>query len=125
MKLAVYTRYWTSLTWFTLIVLSVGLYTLYIWVANLIDIFVIYQTIQEVFKTPQFYLVVALNVGCVFLFEAMFVYVQKEYFTQASDYLRVLSKKGQINNEQKLEKIENLMARKKKKQPKSIHYTFT
>ena len=95
--------------WFTLVVCSVGLYTAYIWIANLIDIFEVYQTIQELFKTPQFYLIVALNVGCVFLFEAMYVYLQKEYFTQTGDFLRALVARGQEDDPNKLKNLEMII----------------
>ena len=106
MKLAIYTRYWTGLTWFMLVVMSIGLYTIYIWVADLIDIFIVYRTILMVFKTPQFYLTVALSLGCVLLSEAMFVYIKTEYFTEPGDFLRALRTKGQEDDPKKLDKIE-------------------
>lgn len=109
-----YTKYWTWVTWFTLLVFSVVLYIAYIWIANYIDIFIVYETIQMLFKTPQFYLVVALNFGCVFLFEAMYVYVQKEYFTQTGDFLRELARKKQEDDPTKLQKIEKLINKPKK-----------
>ena len=118
--MAVYTRYWTWLSWFALIVLSVGLYTVYVWVANLFDVFQVYQTIQVVFRTPQFYLATALNFGCVLLAEAMYVYVKKEYFTQTSDFLRDLSKRGKADDPKKLQKVESVIVTKRNKSIESF-----
>lgn len=97
--------------WLSLIVLSIGLYIAYVWVASEIELLNVYKTTLMLFSTPHFYLICALNTGIVFLADSLYVYVKKEYFTETVDYLRAMVKKGVDDDVEKFDKIE-VIARK-------------
>ena len=79
------------------------------WLANLVDAFVVYQTTLKLFSTSHFYFIVALNVGVVFLADSFYVFIKKEYFTETVDFLKAMINRGQEDNEGKLGKLEQLI----------------
>lgn len=115
-KLAIYTRYWTAIMWFCLLVTSLGVYLGYIWITNYMDIFLIWCTVEMLFSTPHFYLIVLLNTGCIFFIEAMYIYLKREYYTETTDFITSLVKSKQENNETKFDRVEeNLIEYRKKR----------
>ena len=123
-KLALYTKFWTSLMWIMLILLSVGLYIAYMWLAGEVAYFIVYQTTAKLFSTYDFYLIVALSVGVVFLADTSYIYIKKEYFTETVDYLKAIVKKGQEDDRSKLEMIEHIAMRSKARKGNSTELSM-
>lgn len=92
--------------WFALIITSIGIYIAYLWFADTMDEYPIARTANMLFTTPHFYLIVLMNLTIVLLLETMYIYIKKEYYTEAADYIVSLVKNNNEGDHQKFERIE-------------------
>ena len=97
MKIAMQTRYWTILTISALIFTSLGLYLAYIWLANAVSSLLLFQTALVMFSSCDFYLIVILNVGVIFIFDNVYFYFKARYHASLVDYFRGIIKQGKAN----------------------------
>jgi len=97
LKLAVQTRYWTILSAIALIGTSLLLYTGYVWAADMFPMFLLSGTTLQLFTSWNFYLIVSLNAGVVFVFDIIYIYMKARYYTSLIGYMRTVIKKGNSN----------------------------
>jgi len=92
LKLATFTRYWTTLSAAAIVITSLGFYFAYVWIANSVSSFNVYETADSLFSSQQFYLSVLLSVGVVFTVDMTYVFLRSEYKATVSDlFNRILS----------------------------------
>ena len=119
--MAIYTKYWTVLMWIALIVTSLGFYIAYVWFGDTLDDYPIARTAYVVFTTPHFYLIVLMNTSIVFLLEAMYIYVKKEHYTEAPDFIISLVKSKKEQDHMKFSRIEEEILEERRKKNMLIH----
>ena len=107
--------------WIALMLTSIGVYIGYVWIENTFDEYPIARTANILFVTPQFYLIILMNTTVVLLFNAMYIYIKKEYYTEAADFIVSLVKSKKETDEILFERVEDeiLQARNKKKMKRS------
>jgi len=99
LKLALYTRYWTKLYIFTLFVLSIGLYVIYMWATDdLFPEFLIYKSVARAYQSPYFYLCIILTLGFITMGDMFYKYYKLRYHTTLIDYFQILVKRGKHND---------------------------
>jgi hypothetical protein len=115
-KLAAYTRYWTILSGLALVITSIGFYFAYIWIADAVSSFQVYQTATSMFSSQQFYLSVILTVGFVFILDITYMYLQTEYNTSILQlFWKIVTLKRENDEEVFEEWIDNKKPGERKK----------
>lgn len=101
--------------WIALLVTSLGAYIGFVWVYDSLDYYPISRTAFVVFTSPHFYLIVLLNLTIVLLLDTMRIYIKKEYYTEAADYIVSLVKSKSVNDEAKFERVEEEILERRKR----------
>ena len=105
MKVAVYTKYWTILTAVSLTLLSLALYFGYMWVINSITKGTVAQTTEMLFTSCQFYFIVILNLGAIFLADKAYIYIKHRYYAGLVDYFQNLIREKAYNTEMAFKRL--------------------
>ncbi len=77
-KIMFFTRFFTTYSILSIFVFSFGLYILYFFVADLIEVFFIYKTAMSIITSPIFYLTILLMIGTSMLIDVFILVFQKE-----------------------------------------------
>lgn len=87
-------RYFTRTTWFTIIILSVGLYYAFMWVCNYLQLSDTYESIGEMHQSPQYYLTIGLCVILCFAFDLFGTAFMFNVMPSPPDVLREIASAG-------------------------------
>jgi len=109
-----FTKMFNFFTWFSVIVLSVLLYFLYMFVADYVQTFVIYKTLSALLSSPIFYLSVILVVGIGIMIDVFYIAMEREIRTPLFLlYKSLLERK--MGNKDKVEGFDNVVLHMQKK----------
>lgn len=89
-KLALNTKYWTNIMAMSILITSIGLYFLYIFIANLVESFNVYLTAQAVFSMPNFYLIMFFCLFLVVSFDVLILYLKEVDYRGFVQHMREL-----------------------------------
>ena len=81
-------RLYTKWNWLTILLLSLGIYYLFVWVCNYMTTDKTYMTVMELHMSPLFYLIVGVCVALCFIFDLFFDAYYFNFAASPSDYLR-------------------------------------
>lgn len=92
-------RYYTVANFISIIILSVGIYYLFMWVVNYLTFSNTYASIELINSSPLYYLTIFLCVGFTFVVDLFLKGIEFNILTTPPDYLRYLvSNKLSIEN---------------------------
>lgn len=80
-KIMFFTRFHTWCSFVSVFVFSIGIYVIYFFVADMIDVFIIYKTALALITSPIFYLNVILLVGMAVMVDTLILILEKELKT--------------------------------------------
>ena len=100
-KILFFTRYFTSYSILSIFVFSIGIYIVYFFVADFINVFFVYKTALAILSSPLFYLTVLLMMGTAIIFDILILIVQKETRTPLYLLFKSLMER-EISNEEKI-----------------------
>ena len=80
-KIIFFTRFHTWCSFLSVFVFSIGIYIVYFFVADMIDVFIIYKTALALITSPIFYLNVVLLVGMAIMVDTLILILEKELKT--------------------------------------------
>jgi phospholipid-transporting ATPase len=89
-KLAIQTRYWTWMNAVAMLLLSIGIYILYQWVYDGLSFAKCQYTISVMYSTSYYWLIFIICWGICFIYEMLFVLLEKHYRQDLADTLRYL-----------------------------------
>ena len=91
-KLIVYTRWWTKVSVFFLIFMSIFVYIGYVWISNYLEGSRVRYSVIQVHLSPVFYITLFLVGMSCFLGDILMEFFRLEYNKNASDFLRTMIK---------------------------------
>lgn len=80
-KIIFFTRFFTWCSFISVFVFSIGIYIVYFFVADMINVFIIYKTALALITSPIFYLNVILLVGMAIMVDTLILILEKELKT--------------------------------------------
>ena len=80
-KIVFFTRFFTWCSFVSVFVFSIGIYIVYFFVADMINVFIIYKTALALITSPIFYLNVILLVGMAIMVDTLILILEKELKT--------------------------------------------
>jgi len=100
-KILFFTRYFTSYSIMSIFIFSIGIYIIYFFVADYVEVFLIYKTVNAILSSPVFYFTLILLTGTGIVFDTLILIIQKE--TKTPIYLLFKSvMERNITNEEKI-----------------------
>ena len=90
LNLVVWTRYWTWVTFFFYIIMSVFVYIGYVWLSEILDLGMVRYSVAVTHESHLFWLTVLLIAGVTFLGDFLLENWRFEYRQNASDFARHL-----------------------------------
>lgn len=109
-----FTKLFNFFSWFSVIVLSVVLYFIYLIVADYVQSFVVYKTLSALLSSPLFYLSVILVVGVGIMIDVFYIAVEREVRTPLFLLYKSLIERKMANPE-KIEGFDNIVIHMKNK----------
>ena len=80
-KILFFTKFFTLCSILSVIVFSIGIYIVYFFVADFINIFLVYKTAMALITSPIFYLKLILMVGTAIMFDFLLLILERELRT--------------------------------------------
>lgn len=87
-KLVIWTRWWTNVSFFFYIVMSVFVYILYMWFSHFWEESLVRYSVVQLHKSPLFWLTMLLVGGTAFCGDLAIEFFRMRYFKNGSDYVR-------------------------------------
>ena len=102
---------WTFIN--SILISSLLFYFVYIWIADNIDSFPLYQTAQMIFSSFYFYATILLCCLTFLLVDVLVEFIKMEFFTDLIDYFRFLVKNRKVNKRIFFENLDDYISQKK------------
>ena len=113
--MALYTRTWTSINWFFMIIGSIAIYYLFVFIGNNWSIFKSYKTASLLLMSPLYYKLIFFFVGVIMFYELTYKGIERELFAPLYYYFNSIINRGDETDENRFFEITEIFHHKKNK----------